>query len=62
MLAARDYWCFGFEAKNQEVKHAAEACNYKSVLKSSSTTLSLQAARRLKKRKHGEIVTGLMLP
>ena len=64
LWSARRFWCFGFEAKNQEVKHAAEASNYKNVLKSATATLSLQAARSLKKRKrdaYGETVTGLLL-
>ena len=64
LCSARRYWCFGFEAKNQEVKHAAEASNYKKALKSATTTLSIQAARDLKKRKRGasgEAVTGLLL-
>ena len=60
-LAARAYWCFGFEAKNQEVKVAAEASNYKSVLKSVTSTLSLQSARSLRKRKRGLVVDGILL-
>lgn len=60
-LAARAYWCFGFEAKNQEVKVAAEASNYKSVLKSVTSTLSLQSARSLRKRKHGPVVDAILL-
>ena len=61
LFAARRYWCFGFEAKNQEVKAAAEVSNNKSTIKSAATTLSLQAARRLKKRKRSEVVTGIQL-
>ena len=60
-LAARAYWCFGFEAKNQEVKVAAEASNYKSVLKSVMSTLALQSARSLRKRKRGLVVDGILL-
>ena len=64
LCSACRYWCFGFEAKNQQVKHVAVASNFKNVLKSASTTLSIQAARRLKKRKRGasdETVFGLLL-
>ena len=60
-LAVRQYWCFGYEAKNQEIKKAAEQSNYKSVLKSASNTLSVRSARSLKKRKRGEIVPGLLV-
>ena len=60
-FAARQYWCFGYEAKNQEIKRAAEASNYKSVLKSSANTLAIRAARSLKKRKRGDVVHGLAL-
>ena len=47
----RQFWCFGYEAKNQEVKHATSVCNFKDVVGSTSTVLSLQSARSLKRRR-----------
>jgi hypothetical protein len=44
----RFFWCFGYEAKNQEAKRAAVASNYKDVIKSTIRVLSLQAAKSLK--------------
>ena len=44
----RWFWCFGYEAKHQEVKRAAQASNFKDVIKSSARILSLQAAKSLK--------------
>ena len=43
----RQFWCFGYEAKNQEVKRAACASNFKDVIKSATRTMSLQAAKSL---------------
>jgi hypothetical protein len=40
-------WCFGYEAKNQEIKRAAAASNYKDVIKSAIKCLSLQFAKFL---------------
>lgn len=47
----RAYWCFSFEAKNQEVKLAVEASNYKDACGSAIGTLAYQAARKLKRRR-----------
>jgi hypothetical protein len=41
------YWCFAFEAKNQELKRAAAASNFKDVIKTTILTMSLKAAKSL---------------
>ena len=41
----RLYWCFAFEAKNQELKRAAATSNFKDVIKTVALTLSLKAAK-----------------
>ena len=46
----RNFWCFGYEAKNQEVKRAAASSNFKNVLKSAAITLAMQAAKSLMDR------------
>ena len=46
------FWCFGYEAKNQEVKRAGNSSNFKDVCGSAAKVLSFQAARSLKKRTH----------
>lgn len=43
----RQFWCFPYEAKNQEVKRAAAASNFKNVIKSAAKTLALQAAKSI---------------
>jgi hypothetical protein len=43
----RSYWCFGFEAKNQEVKRVAAASNFKDVIKTAAMATSLKAAKSL---------------
>ena len=52
LTAARQYWCFRYEAKNKETKSAAQASNYKDVLSSTATRLSYQAARKIRKRNY----------
>ena len=44
----RLFWCFGYEAKNQEVKRAACASNFKDVIKSATKIMALQAAKSMK--------------
>ena len=46
----RSYWCFGYEAKNQQVKRYAAASNFKDVIKSASKMLALQAAKSIMDR------------
>lgn len=43
----RNYWCFAYEAKNQVVKRAATASNFKDVIKTATNTLALKAAKSL---------------
>jgi hypothetical protein len=43
----RIYWCFAYEAKNQVVKRAATASNFKDVIKTATNTLALKAAKSL---------------
>ena len=45
---ARHYWCFAFERKNQDVKRAVEASNYKDASGSAMETLSLRQAFAIK--------------
>ena len=46
--AARYGWCFAYEAKNQQVKRAAQMSNYKDVASTVVKYLSMQHARKLK--------------
>ena len=46
----RFFWCFGYEAKNQEVKRAAASSNFKDVIKSASKILALQSAKSIMDR------------
>ena len=41
-------WCFCYEAKNQPMKRAAEASNYKDVAGTVVKYVSMQSAQRLK--------------
>ena len=43
----RQYWCFGYEAKNQQMKRAAAASNYKDVIKTAAKTVAVQSAKSL---------------
>jgi hypothetical protein len=43
----RQFWCFGYEAKNQAVKRAANASNFRDVVKSAAKTLAMQAAKSI---------------
>ena len=45
------YWCFLYEAKNQEVKRAVECSNYKNPAATAMDVLAKQHARRLRKRR-----------
>ena len=46
--AARFSWCFGYEAKNQNIKRAAQMSNYKDVAATVVKYISMQHARKLK--------------
>ena len=48
--APRNFWCFGYEAKNQEVKQAVAASNFKNPIKSAAFTLAMQSAKSLMDR------------
>ena len=50
LVAARLYWCFGYEAKNQEIKRAAMRSNYMDVVASVVKFIAVKVARNLKKR------------
>ena len=52
----RRYWCFGYEAKNQEVKRAAASSNFKDVCCTAANILTYQAAQSLRKRKRGVVL------
>ncbi len=43
----RQVWCFEYEAKNRAVKRAANASNFRDVVKSAAKTLALQAAKSI---------------
>jgi hypothetical protein len=47
----RQFWCFGYEAKNQEIKKAAASSNFKDVVGTAMRSVSFQAARSLKRRR-----------
>ena len=49
----RQFWCFGYEAKNQAVKRAANASNFRDVVKSAAKTLAMQAAKSILDRNSG---------
>ena len=53
----RNFWCFGYEAKNKEIKDAARSSNYKNVLSTVATRLSYRAARAIHKRKRKRATT-----
>ena len=46
----RHFWCFGYEAKNQEMKRAGAASNFRDVCGTAMKIIAHQAARSLKKR------------
>ena len=48
LITVRFSWCFCYEAKNQPMKRAAEASNYRDVAGTVVKYVSMQAAHRLK--------------